>query len=208
VLSDLNATFSAAAVEAGGGQDGTIGEGAVSSIPPDFPLLAGLPTDADALNADFGRHGPELDGQRMELLACDRGPLDDTGKVERVVGGWRDVDESRERQLSTFAAQADAQAYAGHVVDLLTACPEQDLGDGVVRTTTSQPGELGDYAVTTVRTDTVDGDPGVGAVVTQVVRLGRAVLVSQVVSESSSDPAPDPLAAVVEAMCTWTTHGC
>jgi hypothetical protein len=207
VLSDMAATFSEAAV-ASGGQDGSIGEGAVSAIPPDFPLLAGLPTDAEALNADFGRHGPEVDGQRMELLACDRGPLADTGKVERMVGGWRDVDESRERQLSTFAAQADAQTYAGSVVDLLTACPEQDLGDGVVRTTTSQPGQLGDYAVTTVRRDTVDGEPGVGAVVTQVLRLGRAVLVSQVVSESSSDPAPDQLAGVVEAMCTWTTEGC
>jgi hypothetical protein len=207
VLSDLDATFSEAAVT-GGGQDGSIGEGAVSAIPPDFPLLAGLPTDADAVNADFGRHGPEVDGQRMELLACDRGPLDDTGKVERMVGGWRDVDESRERQLSTFATQADAQTYAGSVVDLLTACPEQVLGDGVVRPTTSEPGQLGDYAVTTLRRDTVDGEPGVGAVVTQVLRLGRAVLVSQVVSESSSDPAPDQVAGVVEAMCTWTTEGC
>jgi hypothetical protein len=156
----------------------------------------------------------------MELVACDRGPLDqDTGHVERAVGGWRDVSESRERQLSTFATEAEATAYLQAVRSQLDACPEQDLGLGAVRRTTVAAGELGDESVVAVARNEVDGEPADGLTTTYVVRSGRAVLVSQIVDEgavavTAADAAAGAgagaaqITGVVDAMCLFTTTGC
>lgn len=188
-------------------EDPAVGEGAVPAIPGDFPLDAGLPSG-----------GLDETVPSPEPTSCDKLPQEpDT--VETANAQWRSISEIRDRQLMTFATQAEAERY---VEDLVTVfCPEDDMGRGATRETVVYPGTLGDYSAVAVSHNELAGEVDPGLVLTHVVRVGRAVLLSQRIDEGFTwsgdveresgilvDDSSTELEPVAVAMCTFTETGC
>ncbi len=69
-----------------------------------------------------------------------------------------------------------AQAYAEGVIAPFAACPEDADDRGVSKTYEVDESDLGDYAASSVMRVEVDGEPGPGGQIVQVVRVGQAVL--------------------------------
>jgi hypothetical protein len=82
----------------------------------------------------------------------------------------------------TFGSIAQAQAYAEGVLVVFANCPEDPSGQ-VSKVYRVTPGDLGDYAASAVMRVEVDGKPGIGYQVVQVVRVGQAVLQTLVVND-------------------------
>lgn len=150
------------------------------TIPDDFPLLAGWP-DAD-LPEPFGLKGPardlDLSNLETELSACGTS-LDGSLRepVDSLYGGLRAPEGPQLRQLSTFASEEDAQAFAIGVTAFFTACGEEPVGDGVTRVYQLVESDgVGDDAATIVARNEIDGEPGSGFSLFQVVRVGSSVL--------------------------------
>lgn len=185
-----------------------IGEGAVPAIPEGFPLDAGLPTSPTVEKAPS-----------PEPTACGASIAVPDTVVETAHAQWRDYSQIQDRQLMTFATQADAQAYVDSIVGIY--CVEDDKGRGAMRITRVYPADLGDYAISAVGHNEVDGEVDAGLLLTHVVRVGRAVLLSQRIDEGYAftgdvDQQSDVLVSeslaglgpAVEAMCTFTEQGC
>jgi hypothetical protein len=184
------------------------GEGAVPAIPAGLPLAAGLPPGG----LDGGVPSPEPSSCGATLAKPD--------VVETARAQWRSISEIRDRQLMTFAREADAQAYVESVAELY--CTVEDLGRGGRRVTETFGGApVGDFSAIAVSHHTVDGRVDRGLVLTHVVRVGRAVLLAQRVDEGFvwagavdpqsrqlADASTDELRPVVDAMCTFTEAGC
>lgn len=219
---DAMCTFSAAGcADQDGATDRPLqGEGAVPAIPEDFPLADGLPADREAIDRKgFGRLDETAGLRPIAPSACGQTAGDTGDVVEMARAEWRDVGESRGRQVMTFPRQAEAQAYVDAVTSVF--CPEDELGGGVTRLSTVYGGDLGDIALVAVARTEVDGEPGPGLSLTHVVRVGRAVLVAQTVDETYEwqgdvervgqelvDASTAEIDGVVAAMCTFTDTGC
>jgi hypothetical protein len=222
-MADLLETTSAGVVDSmclfsadGCGDDGdgddaadpAIGEGAVPAIPEGFPLDAGLPT------------GSTMDEvPSPEPSACDESVAVPDTAVETAHAQWRDLSQIQDHQLMTFATQAEAQAYVDSVVGVF--CVDDDKGGGASRVTRVYPVDLGDYAMGAVGHNEVDGEVDPGLVLTQVVRVGRAVLIAQRIDEGYTwtgdvdqqsgvlvSDGFSGLGPAVDAMCTFTEQGC
>lgn len=189
-------------------EDPTIGEGAVPAIPADFPLGEGLPTGGE----DGTVPSPEPG-------ACGETVPEAPEAVDTAHAQWRDLAEIRDRQLLTFASQAEAEAYVQRVVGVY--CVEEGLGGGATRVSRVYPGQLGDYSAAAVSHNEVDGEVDPGLYLTEVVRVGRAVLLYQRIDEGYTftddvdrastvlmDEGFTELEPVVDAMCTFTVEGC
>jgi hypothetical protein len=206
---DQMCVFSATGCGNDQAEDPEIGEGAVPAIPADFPLDHGLPS-----SESFGERVPSPD-----LTSCGQ-TVPDPDAVQTARAQWRSVSEIRDRQLMTFSREADAQAYVESVAELY--CGADDLGGGATRVTQSYGGApLGDYAAIAVSHNELNGEVDPGLVLTQVVRVGRAVLLTQRIDEGFTwtgdvdqqsqqlvGDSKDELQTVVAAMCTFTDTGC
>ncbi|MBZ5740186.1 hypothetical protein [Nocardioides mangrovi] len=191
-----------------------------TAIAADFPLLDGLPTTA--ATKDFGRYGPKTDKDPMSFMTCENDVANGFGgAVERLGGGWTDPAEARVRQLSTFASAAGASAYLRQVEEVGT-CQPQDTGSGVTEIHSGAGSDLslGDEAFIEVRWYRHNGNPAPGFQVTELVRVGNAVLaqtrtadgyddnvtsayLEQIITESDQS-----LADVVDSMCVYAEGGC
>lgn len=188
-------------------------------IATEFPLTAGYPADRDAEGPGYGRAGPtralplghfELCGRRSHLPRA----------TDELGASWTDVEDFRDRHLLTFPDAIAASDWIGRLRAFWTACPREQTGDGFVGLQTLRRTAVGGESWALVRHFEYQGAPGVGLVVIQVVRLGRAVLVDQVSNEGGAGPEPEAevtgvLAGmtkasrrVVAAMCVYTEAGC
>ena len=188
--------------------DPSVGEGAVPAIPADFPLDDGLP--AGGLDGKVPSPEPSSCGTTVEQPEV----------VETARAQWHSVGEIRDRRLMTFSTEAAAQAYVEAVTEVY--CGIDDLGNGATRVTASYGGApVGDYAAIAVGHNELNGEVDPGLVLTDVVRVGRAVLLAQRVDEGFTwtgdvetqsgqlkAASTDELRPVVDAMCTFSDTGC
>lgn len=191
-----------------------------SDIPDGFPLAAGWPDDgAVEPGRGHGLTGPTTKLQPMRFAACgDRMVLD--GGTDRLGARWRNVEDYRARQLTTYATAEDAAAAVTALVALHRACPTEEGADGYTTIVDVSRQEVGGDSWAVVHRFEFQDAPAVGLGVHLVVRLGRSVLVDEAWIESGAGPDPDAdvrsqvreqlatTSEVVAAMCTFTIDGC
>jgi hypothetical protein len=181
------------------------------TIPDDFPLLAGFPEQSAATGRQVGREGPsrdlDLEPYNPPLVeACGTTPTGLPSPVDTLFAGWRVSSIGMLRQLMTFGSEAQAQAYADATLQVFEACTEED-GGGLSRIheRSEEPG-YGDFAASVVTRFEVDGEPGPGHAVVQVVRVGASVLLFTAETEGA-DPV-DPATGATELTYTYlATNG-
>lgn len=193
---------------------------ATTAIPADFPLLDGLPTTA--ATKDFGRYGPKPDEETLGVIGCTNDVSSVPGHpAERLSGGWTDPAEERVRQLMTFASTDDASAYVDGITTE-TTCNPQDAGDGVTEIHSGAGSDLGlgDEALIAVTWYRHNGNPAPGFRITELVRVGNAVVVQTRTADGLNDlvtsayleqiigESDQSLSGVVDAMCVFADSGC
>ncbi|MEP9361872.1 hypothetical protein ABLE68_02830 [Nocardioides sp. CN2-186] len=196
------------------------GSPAVTTVPADFPLLDGLPTTA--ATKDFGRYGPKPEKGPLGVIGCTNDvSVAPSGTVERLGGGWTDPAEARVRQLMTFSSADEATTYLD-MVSNETSCNPQDVGDGVTEIHSGAGSDLGlgDEALIAVTWYRHNGNPAPGFRITELVRVGNAVIVQTRTADGYNDPvtsayleqiigeSDQSLAGVVDAMCVFAATGC
>jgi hypothetical protein len=198
---------------------GGTGEGAVSAIPDDFPILDGYPADSSSEGGTNGISGPTRDGKDLVFKACDaRAPAPDG--VEQLNAGWTNPEDFRSRQLTTFSTLAQADAYVDQVLQVYRDCPTEDTPDGYTSVYSVVDGSLGDRSASAIVQYQFQGSFAPGLDITTVVRVGRAVLLSTTYNEGGAGKHPeeevaaavardaDDVTTLVDAMCPWSAHGC
>lgn len=189
-----------------------------SPIPDDFPLLAGYPTHR-AESAGGGREGPNRTLEPIVLEACGQ-RVEPGTEVDLLRGAWTDVEDFRERQLTTYTDAATAQAYVAAIVTAYRDCPVEQTSDGFTLVNRLLPSELGETGAVVATRYELDGHPAIGHTLVQVVRVGTAVLLAASSNEGGGGPdverqlrqAADEggfeIEDVVAAMCRFATAGC
>ncbi len=193
------------------------GEGAVSAIPADFPILDGYPDPSLAEGPTDGIVGPSTDAKDLGFEACGATAPAPDG-VDQLGGGWKNPEDYRSRQLTTFATTEAADTFVDGILDVYRSCPTEDTSDGFTRVASVLDGDQGDRSASVVLRYQMQGSFGPGLDITTVVRVGRAVLLSTTYNEGSATTEADVASAaasgaddvttLVEAMCPWTEQGC
>jgi len=196
--------------------DGGEGEqpGSGDTVPADFPLTAAWPDPG----SDGSVEGPGPDVEVPAIAAC--GEQLGQPSTTAVLSARLDAPEDyRSRRLLVFE---DAQRAIDHVTDIeafYTACPQTPPTAEGFTYWEFRPNLIGGQALQVMGLPaTVDGAPGpLGLQSISVVRLGRAVVVDQMMTEASGfedevrrtyRAQQADLAEVVAAMCTFTEAGC
>ena len=158
------------------------------TIPDDFPLLRGYPRDRDAESDAFGRSGPNRTMKPMVPGACGaRVQVPD--HADRLRARWTNPEDLRDRQLVDFAHRRGAGAYVHDLLGAFRACAADGPRDDTrhSRVTATRRGDQGGVITSTY---TYRGDPRPGLLVTHVVRVGTAVLLSATYNEGGAGPHP------------------
>jgi hypothetical protein len=191
----------------------------VKEIPEGFPLAAGWPDDSEAESEEMGLKGPNRSLRSLGFTSCGD-TLDDTVYVDRLRADWTNVEDYRSRQLTTYADADQAVAAVKALTDFHRECPTENAGEGYTRVTEVQRTEVGGESWAVVTHFEFDGAPAVGLTITQVIRLGRAVLIDTTANEGGAGPDPDgeveaqldkmtsATAEPVSRMCVFTEAGC
>jgi len=190
----------------------SIGEGAVSTIPADFPLDAGIVEPEGKLD------GPSAKAQGvpdLDLCGMTAWPAQHTVQRLAVTSLVPQYRESRE--LVTFSRTEDAKAAIARITEAVQGCPtipgQTSADDRAVDLQPADAAALGDpdEAVTF----TVAYREGLGGGIWQLVRVGRAVYATYVEGEFSHDSIGQAVTglsgktkAMVPQLCPWTETGC
>lgn len=190
-------------------------------IPDGFPLAAGWPDDGAAEpGRGNGLTGPTRKLEPMRFVACDDRMALGAGGTDRLGARWRNVEDYRSRQLTTYATAEDAAAAVAALVALHRACPTEEGTDGYTTVVDVVRQEVGEDSWAIVHRFELQDAPAVGLGVHLVVRLGQSVLVDEAWNEGGAGPDPDAdvrsqvreqlatTSEVVAAMCTFTIDGC
>ncbi|WP_205471421.1 hypothetical protein [Nocardioides sp. SYSU D00038] len=159
-------------------------------IPDAFPLNDALPADDSAEpGEEMGLLGPSRDLEPLEPAACGRS-VALPEHVDRLSGGFRNVEDFRGRMLVTFADVEQADAYVDDVLELYSDCPETGPEDDRALTQTiTDLGDTGDRAGGAVTFYQGFGEPKPGLATVLVVRVGSAVLLASSYNEGLGTPA-------------------
>lgn len=210
VLSDM-CVFAAEPCDAPSGQP-SIGEGAVSAIPADFPLDRNIAAPEGPLD------GPSAKSDGVPALdLCGASVWPATDVVERLAVTSTMPQYRESRELVTFARTDDASAAIQRVEDGLQDCSvipgDTAANDKMVDVQPVDDADLGgpDESVTL----SITYREGVGGGIYQLVRVGRAVYGTYVEGEYSRDTAAQAATelagktkAIVPELCIWTVTGC
>lgn len=170
--------------------------GLTGTIPGSFPLEKGLPTDPQGgVGVEGPSHDLDLAAYNLDnnLQACGVGPTDLPEATDTLYAGFRSPATGILRQLMTFESVADAETYAENLMAPFAACPEDADNRGVTKVYEVVGEDAGDQASSAVMRIEVEGEPGPGFQVVQVVRVGQAVLQTLVVSEEEPSQPVDVL---------------
>ena len=164
--------------------------GLAGTIPDDFPLEAGLPTDA-------GLEGPSRDIAPI-VLDCGGSTAEVPEHVDLLRASNHAPGEDRERQLVLFGSEDEAQAYLRSVTGLYQNCgqPTVDGKTQLVQAISSVSGydAAGGAHIRWER----GGQPVAGYETVVVIREGNAVLLSTI----SSDEGVDRTGALIQQQTT------
>ena len=185
------------------------------AIPDGFELLDGLPLAGATKH--FGRRGPGETQTRIDLAVCGR-TVPDANTVDDLRADFTDPASLRQRHLMLFADEDAAETWLVGAGGGYADC-EVDGGNGVVRSYQVLGSPLGESARTAVGRHYVDGEPGPGYEIVELVRVGPAVVVSKINADGDEavtddrltalvDTSRNELSPVVDAMCTFSTNGC
>lgn len=190
-----------------------------------FPLALDWPDPNDVEGQDFGLEGPGTDLDPITYPACSRSHLIGDPIVIRLTGEsptgdlratYSNVEDSRTRELLTFAVAQEAVDFMARAKTFYAGCPEDAYPDE----DTAYPHEVVDTEVggqsfAVINSTEMGGEPVPGLGILQFVRLGRAVLIDTTYGEGLRSGAPAQLDAmslatanVVAEMCTFTEAGC
>jgi|SRR6478735_1774245 len=171
--------------------------GLTGAIPDAFPLEKGLPTDAQGgVGVEGPSHELDLAPYNLEnnLKACGVAVTGLPQPTDTLNAGFRSASMAVLRQAKTFPSTEDAQAYAEGVMAPFADCVEDADNLGVTKVTEVTPEDAGDYASSALTRIEIDGDPGIGYQLVQVVRVGQAVLQTVVINDGEQlDRTPEEL---------------
>lgn len=192
-----------------------------TTIPTTFPLTTGWPDSSEAEpGPNSGVTGPQVDLEDplFDYQACgQRLPVPEA--ADRLRATYRDVEDSRSRQLLVFTDAQEAVVFMSDLVAFYRACPDdpgQPQGAAFARTVIDTEVGGGSYAAGAFPPD---GQPVGSTQVLHAVRVGSAVLLdttegeggggdldaltrgrAELMTSRSTDP--------VAAMCRFTVAGC
>lgn len=185
------------------------GEGAVSAIPPDFPLDRGIAAPEGPLD------GPSATSEgvpAVDLCGASAWPATDVVDRLAVTSTMPQYRESRE--LVTFARSADVTATLDAIRQAAQDCPEipgKQASDDKLVTIQSADLPGADDSVTF----SITYRQGLGGGIYQFARVGRALYGTYVEGEYSTDAAAqavggltDKTGAILPELCIWTVQGC
>ncbi len=187
--------------------------GAASEDLSSFPLTMDWPTGAEGPDDGITGPGTDLDpfgyaacGEQLELPAT-RGDLR---------ARYSNPEDYRTRELLTFADAGGAVDFMARARDFYGSCPSEAGGDaGSTRRREARETGLAGESFAVVVSTSMDGQPAIGLEITQLIRLGRAVLIDTTSGEGIRSGAPDKIDAmsldtanVVAEMCAFTEAGC
>jgi hypothetical protein len=188
-----------------------------NSIPAGFPLADDL-DEPESTDEELAGPGAGVRAFDVPFEACGRrtdlGTPVDTLGVRYTQPEWFDG-----RELQLYGDEASARQVLTHLVRLYEFC-EEDVFPGppdTVATATIRPVPHGEEGYLVQRTFAVDGLRSTGLELLHVVRVGNALLVSNLSNEGGATDASvagqlgerDPLIAdVASAMCVFAAGGC
>lgn len=189
----------------------------LTRIPTGFPLADDLeqPVSTEEELAGPGRDVRVFD---VPFEACERstdlGAPVDTLAVRHTAPEWFDG-----RVLQVYGDDAAARAVLARLVEVYDNCPK-DLFEGPpdsVAASTVRPVPLGEEGYLVTRTFSTDGLRTTGLELLYVVRVGNALLVTNLGNEGGATDASvarqlgerEPVVAdIAAAMCTFAQNGC
>lgn len=155
---------------------------AAIAIPEDFPLSDGMASE----DQDDVSISSQSVGMRA-LDLCGRKPLRGLEPADRLAAEASGNEYSNTRDLMLFADTDQPAAVLADIRSSAAACPDDALGPGSRLLTEVRDSTFGPDAAVLVHTYEQDGDVGIGAEIIDVVRVGRALLVTS--SYAEWDPA-------------------
>ncbi len=160
----------------------TTATSAATAIPDDFPL-------SDEM-AGEDRNAVSVSDQSVGMRAldlCGRKPLRGLKPADRLAAETSGNKYANTRDLMLFADTDQPAAVLADIRASAAACPADALGRGSRLLTEVRGSTLGPDAAVLVHTYEQDGVVGIGAEIIDVVRVGRALLVTS--SYAEWDPA-------------------
>ena len=189
-------------------------------IPASYPLATGWPERTEP-GEGYGLTGPNRVLGALGFTACGITVYDGPAQ-DRLRADWRNVEDFRARQLTTYADAENAVGAVAGLVERYRSCPREPEPDetGVLQHHAVARTEVGGESWAFADYSTLDGYPAMGLTVTHVIRLGRAVLV--LTESGHGGVSPDREAEIrqrvddmtaeatvpLEAMCRYTEAGC
>lgn len=146
---------------------------ALTTIPDDFPLAAGMGGPSD--DVPTARSGAGL----RDLELCGTSPLRGLSTRDRMVVDNSGGEAADTRELVLLGSPDDARTVARMFTDLATDCEQPDVRGGTRTETRVLGSEFGpEPAATLLQTYSFRDEPGTGATVVHVVPVGAALLVT------------------------------
>ncbi|KAA1421193.1 hypothetical protein F0U44_02460 [Nocardioides humilatus] len=162
-------------------------DGESVSLPVDFPLTSGWPTDDGS--SEYTLDEPSIDNQAM-LAAGDLSGCQAIGggdPLDRLTARLTVGDATYVREVQLFANNDEALAFLDSVQDAYATCELEGPTDGTPSfTTTTSQGSLGDDSEVITR-----ASDGIGRVVINVVRVGTAIAIDLASDEGTGDTVGD-----------------
>ncbi len=195
------------------------GTKAGEEIGSDFPLVEGWPDDSQAESPDGGLDGPSRQLAPLRITLCDT-TAPDPQHTDRLSATWRNPEDGRDRQLTTYADADRAVAAMRALVKVYQDCSEEPANDGFVRHYEAIRSSVGGESWALVTWYEYEGAPSIGRQIVHLIRVGRAILLDTTSNEgmggpgqqdevqSAIDAQADGTAAAVAAMCRFTVAGC
>lgn len=151
---------------------------AAVAIPEDFPLSDGMASEDNEVVSI----SPQSVGMRA-LDLCGRKPLRGLDPADRLAAEASGNEYSNTRDLMLFADADQPAAVLADIRSSAADCPDDELGPGSRLLTEVRDSPFGPDASVLVHTYEQDGDVGIGAEIIDVVRVGRALLVTSAYAE-------------------------
>jgi hypothetical protein len=189
-----------------------------ASVPSDFPLDEGYPTEAFD-EYDLTKPGANVPAFGYEIAPCGQAFIRVADSSDRLAARFKAPEDYRARELTVYVSADAAQENLVHFVDLFAHCPVdpwKGSEEGATTTEIRRSG-LGDEGWTVITRAEMFGAPAPGMTVFEVVRVGNALLLTSESGEGGVGPdrgarsiresggQAEPL---VEAMCVFAATAC
>ncbi|GAA1925669.1 hypothetical protein [Nocardioides hwasunensis] len=169
--------------------------GAVGAIPDDFPLADGMGGPQDTIVTS--RSGTGL----RDLTLCGTTPLRGLPTRDRMVADNSGGEAADTRELVLLGDPGQAAALATTISELPTTCGATETSGRTETTTEVRRSPFGPSpAATLVQTYTLDGEPGPGATIIQVVPAGAALLATSTYGEWGADDLEAQISSTAEPL--------